>query len=150
MREILVKFSRYFLTGGGAAIIDAGGFALLYWFGLATLPAAVASFALAAVVNFLLTARFVFGQRATGRGFTVFLLAALLGLMVNVGVTVAAVKLFGLPPVIAKIVGIGTAFSINFLLNLLVVFRNRDTNRCCGEILHPEGKPSKIGRRQQG
>jgi putative flippase GtrA len=119
----LIKFSRYFLTGGAAAIVDAGGFAMLHSLGVSTPPAAVASFALAAVVNFLLTARFVFGQRPTGRGFTLFLLAALIGLTVNVSVTIAGVELLDLPPVVAKIVGIGTAFSLNFLLNLLVVFR---------------------------
>jgi putative flippase GtrA len=117
------KFARYFLTAGTAAIVDAGGFAWLYALGLATLPAAVTSFALAAVVNFLLTARFVFGHRATGRGFTRFLLAALVGLAVNVGVTLVAAELLGVPAVLAKIVGIGTAFTVNFLLNLLVVFR---------------------------
>ena len=122
-RDTLVKFSRYFLTGGVAAIVDAGGFALLHYLGVATAPAAVASFAFAAVVNFLLTARFVFGQRPTGRGFTLFLLAALIGLTVNVGVTIAVVELFGLPPIVAKIIGIGTAFSLNFLMNLRVVFR---------------------------
>lgn len=122
-RDTLRKFSRYFVTGGVAAIVDAGGFAALHYLGVATPPAAIASFTLAAVVNFFLTARFVFGQRPTGRGFTLFLLAALIGLTVNVGVTVAAVELLGLLPVVAKIVGIGTAFSLNFLLNLLVVFR---------------------------
>jgi putative flippase GtrA len=121
---ILIKFSRYFLTGGVAAIIDAGGFALLHHFRLATLPAAAASFSAAAVVNFLLTARYVFGKQATGRGFVTFLLAALLGLVVNVGVTVAMNALFGFQAVVAKIVGIGVAFSVNFLLNLLVVFRD--------------------------
>lgn len=126
MRDALRKFARYFLTAGVAAIVDAGVFALLYRFGVATLPAATGSFALAAVVNFLLTARFVFGQRATGRGFARFLMAASVGLLVNVGVTVAAAELLGLPPVIAKIVGIGTAFTINFLLNLLVVFRSHE------------------------
>jgi len=124
-RDTLIKFSRYFLTGGVAAIVDAGGFALLHYLGIGTPPAAVASFALAAAVNFLLTARFVFGQRPTGRGFTLFLLAALIGLTVNVGVTIAGVELLGLEPLVAKIVGIGTAFSLNFLLNLLVVFRVR-------------------------
>jgi putative flippase GtrA len=125
MREVLIKFGRYFLTAGAAAIVDAGGFAVLYRVGIATLPAAAASFALAAIVNFVLTARFVFGKKATTRGFSVFLAAALLGLMVNVGVTVVAAEFFGVPPVIAKIVGIGTAFSFNFMLNLLIVFRDR-------------------------
>jgi putative flippase GtrA len=125
MLDTLFKFSRYFLTGGVAAIVDAGGFAALYYLGIATPIAAAASFTLAAVVNFLLTARFVFGQRPTGRAFTLFSLAALIGLTVNVGVTIAAVELLGLPPMVAKVAGIGASFSVNFLLNLLVVFRVR-------------------------
>jgi putative flippase GtrA len=127
VHDTLLKLSRYFLTGGAAAVVDAGGFSLLYYVGVATLPAAIASFTIAAIVNFVLTARFVFGQRPSGHGFTLFFLAALVGLTVNVGVTLAAVELLGLPPVIAKIVGIGTAFSLNFLLNLLIVFRAKET-----------------------
>jgi putative flippase GtrA len=124
MGDVLSKFGRYFLTGGTAAIVDAGGFALLHHAGLATLPAAAASFMLATAVNFALTARYVFGKKATGRGYTLFLLAALLGLTVNVGATVVAAEVVGIPAIAAKIVGIGTAFSLNFMLNWLVVFRD--------------------------
>jgi putative flippase GtrA len=124
VRGVLIKFARYFVTGGVAAIVDAGGFALLHNFGgLATPPAAVVSYAVATIVNFQLTARFVFAQKASGRGYLVFLSAALVGMMVNVGVTVCTERLFGLPPVVDKIIGIATAFSINFMLNLMVVFR---------------------------
>jgi len=126
MRDILAKFGTYFLTGGFAAIIDVSGFALLHLAGLDTAPAATVSFIVAAVCNYQLSARFVFKQMPTGRGFVVFLLiAALIGLTLNVGLTVASAKVLGMPPVIAKIIGIGAAFSINFLLNLLVVFRTR-------------------------
>ena len=123
MPEILRKYFRYFLTGGTAAVVDAGGFAVLHAAGFATLPAAAASFMVGAVVNFLLTARYVFARQATGRGFVLFFFAALVGLLVNVSCTVAAETLLGLPAVAAKIAGIGVAFSINFLLNLLIVFR---------------------------
>ena len=123
MRSTITKFARYFLTGGAAAIVDAGGFALLHQVGVPTLPAAVTTFGVAALVNFRLTARFVFAREATGRRFAVFLLAALVGLLVNAGVTVLAEQRLGVPPVAAKIVGIGVAFSVNFMLNLLVVFR---------------------------
>jgi putative flippase GtrA len=111
------------VTGGIAAIVDAGGFALLQKYGLATLPAAVVSYAVATIVNFQFTARFVFAQKTSARGYLMFLMAALLGMMVNVSVTLCTARLFGFPPVVAKIIGIGTAFSINFFLNLFVVFR---------------------------
>jgi putative flippase GtrA len=61
----------------------------------------------------------VFARSASAPGFALFFVAALIGLSVNLGVTLAGVYLAGLPP----IVGIGTAFLVNFALNLLVVFR---------------------------
>ena len=126
MRNFFVKFLRYFFTGGVAAIVDVGGFALLYGLGITPLPAAASSFSIAAIVNFLLTSRFVFRQCATGRRFTLFFVAALFGLAVNVGVTMSTIMYFGIDPRLAKIVGIGIAFFINFLLNLCIVFRKRE------------------------
>lgn len=121
-RDLFSKFLRYFVTGGIAAIVDAGGFALLNQIGSATVPSAITSFIVAAYVNFRLTSRFVFAQRASGRRFSLFLLAAVLGLMINVGITVGAVTLFGWRPLVAKVLGIGVAFSINFMMNVCFVF----------------------------
>lgn len=123
MRELLAKLGRYGLTGGAAAVVDAGGFALLM---TASLPVALAgtlSFSVAALVNYWLSSRFVFGQGRTAGGFALFFAVAILGLGVNVGVTVAAVEVLGLPPILGKILGIGTAFLVNFALNLGIVFR---------------------------
>lgn len=125
MRSLLLKFVRYFLTGGVAAIVDAGGFALLYQLAVSTFPAAVTSFSVAAIVNFSLTSRFVFRQRATTKVFFVFLLAALGGLAVNVCVTLFTATYLQLDPRLAKIIGIGTAFFVNFILNVHVVFRKK-------------------------
>ena len=86
-------------------------------------PSGILSFCVAALVNYRLTGRFVFSQDATTRGFALFLLAALVGLTVNVGVMLAGVMLFGLWPLAAKIVGIGVAFVVNFFLNMHFVFR---------------------------
>lgn len=123
-RAILAKrFSGYAITGGTAACVDAGFFYLLLSAGTATGLAALTSFFLAAIVNFVMTARFVFGHRLAGRGLTRFMLAAIAGLLINVSVTLAAVELFGLPPMNAKVAGIGTAFFFNFFLNLNFVFR---------------------------
>ncbi len=123
MRAVLSKLVRYGVTGGIAAIVDAGGFALLLEIGLAVWIAGTVSFCLAALVNYGLSSRFVFARGATAQGFALFFVAALIGLSVNLGVTLAGVYLAGLAPVLAKIVGIGTAFLVNFALNLLVVFR---------------------------
>jgi putative flippase GtrA len=111
------------MTGGIAAIVDAGGFALLVNAGLGIAVAGVSSFCAAAIVNYLLTSRFVFGRERSVRGFILFLSAALIGLTVNVGLTLLGFYVFGLPPLVAKFIGIGTAFFLNFLINLRVVFR---------------------------
>ena len=67
MQNLLRKLSRYFVTGGIAAVVDAGGFALLERAGVVTPVAASLSFCVAALMNYVLTARFVFGQQATAR-----------------------------------------------------------------------------------
>lgn len=124
MRPLLTRLAGYVVTGGAAAIVDAGGFAVLTLLGVAAAPAAIASFALAAILNFQLSARFVFKHAPTGRAFAVFLAAALVGLTVNVGVTLLILRhVDGVPAVLAKIGGIGVAFFVNFVLNQWVVFR---------------------------
>ncbi|RZM02529.1 MAG: GtrA family protein [Variovorax sp.] len=124
MRPLMTRLAGYVVTGGAAAIVDAGGFAVLTLIGIPALPAAIASFALAAILNFQLSARFVFKHAPTGRAFMVFLAAALVGLTVNVGVTLLILRhVDGVPAVLAKIGGIGVAFFVNFVLNQWVVFR---------------------------
>ena len=123
MRTVLIKLMRYGVTGGIAAIVDAGGFALLLKAGLTVAGAGTLSFCTAAVVNYSLSSRFVFARGATAQGFALFFVAALIGLSVNLGVTLAGVYLLGLAPIVSKIAGIGIAFLVNFCLNLLVVFR---------------------------
>ncbi|HEY2871341.1 MAG TPA: GtrA family protein [Reyranella sp.] len=123
MRDVLTKLVRYAVTGGIAAVVDAGGFALLLEAGLAVAAAGTLSFCIAALVNYGLSSRFVFARSATAQGFALFFTTALIGLSVNLGVTLLGVYWIGLPPIVAKIVGIGTAFLVNFALNLLVVFR---------------------------
>lgn len=112
---------RYGLTGGLAAVVDLGGFAMLLATGVPLALAAALSFLVATVVNYLLSAAFAFGAAISLRGYLRFLAVAALGLVVNVGVTVLADAL-GVPPVLAKLVGIGVAFFVNFLLNLVLVF----------------------------
>ncbi len=118
-----LKLLRYFFTAGTAAIVDAGGFALLCMMEVPIAAAAVTSFCVGAVVNYLLSSRFAFNQVASLRGFGLFLVAASGGLLVNVSITLVGGLYLGLPPVLAKIAGIGTAFLVNFWLNLRIVFR---------------------------
>lgn len=123
MPNAVSKLLPYAMTGGVAAIVDAGGFALLIDAGLGVAVGGGLSFGASAVVNYLLTSTFVFGRGVSMRGFALFLSAALIGLSINVGLTLLGFYVLGLPPVIAKLIGIGTAFFVNFLINLRFVFR---------------------------
>jgi putative flippase GtrA len=129
MRSLHGKLFRYFFTAGTAAIVDVGGFAFLCSVRIPIAASAVMSFCLAAVVNFLLSSRWVFHQAPSVRGFGLFFVAALGGLMVNVSVTLIGSLYFGLVPLLAKLVGVGTAFLLNFWLNLRIVFRTPSVGR---------------------
>lgn len=117
----LRRLRRYVLTAGVAAAVDLGGFAGLSAAGVPVVPAAIASFLVANVVNFRLSARYAFGWAPVPSRYPRFLAASGVGLSVNVVVTGAAAWL-GLPPVAAKLMGIGVAFGANFALNAVVVF----------------------------
>lgn len=123
MQSLFQKFIGYFLTGGLAAVVDAGGFAVLNHLNVSILPAAIISFCAAAVVNYQLSSRYVFNHSPTQKQFYKFFLVALIGLAVNVSITYWLVQTMALAPVLAKIIAIGIAFFVNFLLNLLIVFK---------------------------
>jgi putative flippase GtrA len=125
----LHKLFRYFLTAGAAAIVDVGGFAILCSTPIPIAVSAVTSFCLATVVNYLLSSRFAFNRSPTMRGFGVFFVAAVGGLTVNVSVTLVGSLYLSIAPVLAKIIGVGTAFLINFWLNLRIVFRTPSVKR---------------------
>ncbi len=113
----------YGLTAGTAAVVDIGGFALLFRLGAPVAVSATLSFCAAAVVNYTLTTRFVFGSRASARRFGLFMAFALVGLAINVGVTVLLANRFDVLPELAKIGGVGVAFFANFAMNKWIVFR---------------------------
>jgi putative flippase GtrA len=125
IRETGLKLLRYGLTAGTAAIVDAGGFAILIGLGFGPAPSAVSSFGVAVLVNYWLSSRYVFGDVRSVQGFALFCAVALIGLSVNVGVTLIAIYQFAVMPILGKILGIGIAFLVNFALNLRIVFRKR-------------------------
>ncbi|CAH2395193.1 GtrA family protein [Mesorhizobium ventifaucium] len=115
---------RYFVSGGLAAIVDIGAFSALYPKHVGPLyVAATLSFLLAAAFNYCASSFFVFGVKTLSlRSAIYFLVAATLGLALNVTVTVIVVAETKVEPVLAKAVGIGTAFLLNFILNRYFVF----------------------------
>ncbi len=123
-RRLRGQGARYLLTGGSAAVVDIAIFALELRLGVSLVPAATLSFVAGTMVNYWLSARHVFGQARSLRGYVKFSAVAVLGLVVNVTLTALLAASTPLPPVAAKIVAIGVAFVFNFTLNALVVFRN--------------------------
>jgi len=121
----LTTFLRYVMTGGTAAIVDLSVFAALHRVGVPIALAASASFCVAAVVNYTLTSMFVFKTRRSLKGFGLFFGVALLGMSINVGVTVAGSALTPFGPILSKVAGIGVAFLFNFWLNSTFVFKAR-------------------------
>jgi putative flippase GtrA len=122
VRETAIQLARYVATGGAAAIVDIGGFAILHHLGAAIVIAATLSFCAAAVINYALTARFVFAAGPSPRGFGLFLAFALVGLAINVGTTMLVSTRAQLPPETAKICGVAVAFLANFTMNRMFVF----------------------------
>src|SRR6267142_5677074 len=125
MRGFVSRLLQYAVTGGIAAVVDAGGFVLLVNAKLSIVVAGCLSFCMAALVNYNLTSQFVFNRETTLRGFAPFLAAALIGLTVNIGVTSIGVFVVGLPPLAAKLMGIAIAFFVNFLINFRIVFHTK-------------------------
>jgi putative flippase GtrA len=113
------------LTGGAAAVVDIGGFAFLSALHVPVVLAAACSFFMATVVNFFLSARWVFGAPANLRGYMLFLSGAMFGALVNVMLTTVGVASLDLPKIVAKTVAVAVTFIVNFWINALVVFRTR-------------------------
>ncbi len=121
----------YALTGGLAAVVDIGGFHLLAPRVSPVAAAAAASFAGAAVVNYLLSSRWVFrSDWRSGRRAGLFLAFALLGLGINTGVTALAAAVLPLHATLAKVLGVGVAFGANYAMNTRWVFMAPEPGAC--------------------
>lgn len=123
MVHLQFKIVKYAGTAGVAAIVDIG----LFW-GLSELSvpvaiAAVASFLVASVVNYTLTAPYVFQSPMSFLQYGMYLSTASLGFAINVGVTLYLSEVVGFIPPLAKLIGVGIAFFANFALNSALVFR---------------------------
>ena len=103
---IFGKLMGYAMTGGVAAIVDLAGYVGLHSLGMAVTLAAALSFLLAALVNYLLSARFVFAAQTKASGFMLFLVFASLGFAINVGVTSYAQLHLALVPWLAKLLSL--------------------------------------------
>lgn len=126
MKATLFRIGRYGLTGGAAAVVDLGVFALLCPAVLAVGPAATASFLAAVGVNYTLTSKFVFANQLNRKRFYRFFVFAVIGLTINVTITVVVARTAPVSPAFAKIAGIGIAFIFNYVFNAKFVFDRDD------------------------
>lgn len=126
LHPLIRRFLGYGATGGAAAVVDLGGYLVFLSFGLSVVLAAATSFLVAALVNYSLSARFVFRAQTKASGFLLFLAFAVVGFSINVSVTTAAQILLDAAPWLAKVTGIGCAFLVNFAMNNRYVFRDKD------------------------
>ena len=118
----------YLLVGWLAAVVDIGLFHWLSARSADVLLSAIASFLVAAVVNYALSSVWVYRRQWRSlRRATMFLLFALVGLSINAGVTWWLAGNFAIFPTLAKVGGVGIAFVANFLMNTFIVFRAEDS-----------------------
>ena len=128
MKNVVRGFFAYFLTAGFAAFVDISCFYVFILWKICIVVAAICSFVASSFVNFFLTSRFVFKEKVTFQRGWRFFLGALFGLWINSSVTSFALIGFDISPVFGKLIGIGVAFSFNFIINYFFVFRLSNTN----------------------
>lgn len=122
----LKQLSRYLIVGGSSAIIEV---LLLYamtnFAGLFYLHSSVMSFLLVAVYGFLMQKHFTFNNKnkSIHIQFPVFLIATLIGLVLNTFFVYFFVDKLGIYYVFAKIFAIGIVLIWNFFTQKFIVFK---------------------------
>ena len=111
--------------GGAAAAIDLTALVGLHGAGLGVVPSAAMALEWRQCSTLVSRRGSSSARRQSQRRFALFVAFALAGLGINTAVTMAAAVGLLLPAVLAKILGIGTAFLFNVTANAFVVFVGR-------------------------
>jgi putative flippase GtrA len=123
-----MKLIRYFCVGGAAASVDIALFAAMVQFaGLPWFLVAIFSFAVATLVNYFLSIKYVFdsGVRFRKRDEVVLVFfASSLGLVANQGILLILIEVQGMHVILAKIFATGGVFFWNYAARRLFIFRN--------------------------
>ena len=117
---------RFVVAGGLSATLEfASLIVLVEKFGAFYLTANIMSFALANVLNYLLSRNWVFikGKHSTRIEFLSFFLVVTVGLLLNQAVMWALVEKFAMDYKISKIFAIGIAVIWNFFAKKFLVFK---------------------------
>ncbi|MBS0481817.1 MAG: GtrA family protein [Proteobacteria bacterium] len=119
---------RYLLASVLALAVDMGSFLTLLHLGSPAMPAAAVGYSLGIVAHWLLSSRAVFTEGVARRGpertrqKAMFVLSALLGLALTT-VIVGAASHIGIDPRLAKLIAIGTSFTVTWMLRKALIFR---------------------------
>ena len=123
--DFVRKFWLYFAVGGTCAAMDWALFALfLYGADLYYLLSATISFVIATGVNYVLSVRYVFeiGRRSRRELIVLVYIASGVGILINLAVLSGLIEVVGLHPMLAKVVGTGSAFGWNFASRYFWIF----------------------------
>ncbi|MDE2435318.1 MAG: GtrA family protein [Sphingomonadales bacterium] len=119
---------RYLLASVLALGVDMGSFLAMLHVGTPAMLAASIGYSLGIVAHWLLSSRAVFTEGVAQRGpertrqKAMFVLSALLGLALTT-LIVGAASHVGIDPRLAKLVAIGTSFTVTWLLRKALIFR---------------------------
>ncbi|HWA79769.1 MAG TPA: GtrA family protein [Acetobacteraceae bacterium] len=128
MQAIPATFYSYFIVGGVATVVDIGGFMLLIAkFGVPWFWAAVASFLVSVVVNYVLSIRFVFesGVRFQRHHEAVLVLGvSAIGLLLNEAVLWVMIEIADVGKLPAKLFATAVVFLWNYGARQKFIFRS--------------------------
>jgi putative flippase GtrA len=118
------QFVKYVLTGFSCALVNWGIFSLLHYaVALHYLIAAAAAFIVSTTINYLLSKKvFAPHGRSIYAEFLLVVLASAVALSFDLVVMYAIVEFCAFPAIIAKILGTGSAFFINYLSRQFFIF----------------------------
>jgi putative flippase GtrA len=122
----VLQLLRYALVSGAALPLDFAVFlSLNAAIGHPTLSG-VAGYAVGIVVHYFLSCRFVFdaarSRKAAHRVFAEFVASGLVGLAMTAAVIALATGMFGMTPIVAKVIAVGASFLGVFLIRRSIVF----------------------------
>lgn len=120
-------YFRYVAASAVSLGVDLGLFSAAIASGAAAVPASILGYSAGILSHWLISSRFVFGDRVVGRGErrggqqALFVASALAGLAVTT-LVVGAGDLLGAPPLVSKLSAVVVGFQLTYFLRKKVVF----------------------------
>lgn len=123
-------YLRYVTVSFGALAVDLCIFLTLLSVGIASVAASAIGYSVGILAHWVLSSRKVFKERVSERGTAartqqkaMFVISALLGLVVTIGI-VAGGDAINVDPRISKLMAVAVAFQLTYLLRNLIIFRS--------------------------